>query len=291
MTLVRRDLLKELAESSGLSGNVKGSIDIVGDIAILRTPIWIEPVPKESLEKIAVKLMDRLPYVKSVWLAASPVSGEERVRELVYLAGEKRTTTIYREHGVSFFIDVAKVYISPRLSYEHLRIAKLVKPGEVVTNFFSGIGGFSLVIAKNSEVKLVNSIDINKYAVEMQRESIKMNKLDNKVRVYLGDARTISDFFLKESSNRVLLPLPGIDESFYKAALSTIKGDAGWLHVYEFVPESPEFSEGVEEKFQEIHNIALKYGWAASLYHVRKVRSVGPRKAQVVMDIRVERYH
>jgi len=55
VTLVRRDLLKELAESSGLSGNVKGSVDIVGDIAILRTPIWIEPVPKALLGAIRRK--------------------------------------------------------------------------------------------------------------------------------------------------------------------------------------------------------------------------------------------
>ncbi|MEM3970458.1 MAG: hypothetical protein QW736_04455 [Fervidicoccaceae archaeon] len=286
---MRRDLLKDIAIEVDCWKNPVGSVDIIGDIAILRIPTWIYRVEEDCLSKIADSFLKRIPYIKSVWLSASPVLGEKRTRELKHLAGERRTETIYREHGISFLVDISKSYVSPRLSYEHLRIAKLVRDGEVVTNFFSGIGGFSLVIAKNSGVRLVNSIDINKDAVEMQRKSIELNGLEGKVRVFLGDAREISRLFLKGSSDRVLFPLPGIDESFYRAAVEVLRGNEGYFHVYEFVNVKQSEDEAIERKFDDIGKTLLRLGWRSELVFFRKVRSVGPRKIQVAMDIFLRR--
>ncbi|MGC8909093.1 MAG: class I SAM-dependent methyltransferase [Fervidicoccaceae archaeon] len=284
---MRNRILKEIVKEIKPNESLFGSLDIIGDIALLRIPIWIEHTDQELLRELAEKILKKLPYIKSVWLSASPISGEERLRELVHLAGEKRTLTIYKEHGVSFIVDVSKAYISPRLSYEHLRIAKLVGEGEVITNFFSGIGGFSLIIAKHSKAKLVNSIDINEDAVEMQKKSVELNGLVNKVKVFLGDAREVSKLYLKRSSNRVLLPLPGIDSSFYIAALDTLVEEGGYIHSYEFVKNERGFQKAAEEKYREIESLVLSYGWRSSLINVREVRSVGPRKSQIVLDIKV----
>ncbi|MEM0060790.1 MAG: hypothetical protein QW726_02525, partial [Fervidicoccaceae archaeon] len=126
---MRRDLLKDIAIEVDCWKNPVGSVDIIGDIAILRIPTWIYRVEEDCLSKIADSFLKRIPYIKSVWLSASPVLGEKRTRELKHLAGERRTETIYREHGISFLVDISKSYVSPRLSYEHLRIAKLVRDG------------------------------------------------------------------------------------------------------------------------------------------------------------------
>jgi len=282
---MRRKVLKEIAREVGAEESIEGSLEIVGDIAILRFPVWIKPTNPELLERISKKLIEKFPYIKSVWLSATPIYGEERIRRLIHLAGEERTRTIYREHGVSFLVDIAKAYISPRLSYEHMRVAKLVGEGEIVTNFFSGIGGFSLVIAKHSKAGLVNSIDINREAVELQKESIILNGLEGRVRVFHGDARNIAELYLRESSDRILLPLPGIDETFYQAALKALAKRGGFLHVYEFVSFEDDPNVAIEEKFREIESMIMRFGWAAHLKNVRKVRSVGPRKVQVVFDI------
>lgn len=288
---MRNRLLKKIAEELGIAESFTGSLDVIGDIAILRVPIWIKKADLESLKAMGEKILERFPYLKSVWLSASPISGEERIRELIHLAGEKRTRTVYREHGVSFLVDISKVYISPRLSYEHLRIARLVGDGEVVTNFFSGIGGFSLVIAKHSKASLVNSIDINREAVELQRESVEMNGLSERVKVFLGDAREVAGLYLRRSSTRVLLPLPGIDSSFYSAALDTLREEGGFLHVYEFIGTEEGFEKALQNKFKEIESIISSYGWRASLLGAREVRTVGPRKSQVVFDIKVSPNH
>jgi len=284
---MRNKALKKIAKEIGAETSIEGSLDIIGDIAILRLPVWIKPANPELLEKISEKLIEKFPYIKSVWLSATPIYGEERIRKLIHLAGEERTRTIYREHGVSFLVDVAKAYISPRLSYEHMRVANLVREGEVVTNFFSGIGGFSLVIAKHSKAVLVNSIDINKEAVELQKESVILNGLEGRVRVFHGDAREIAELYLRESSDRVLLPLPGIDETFYQAALKALAKRGGFLHVYEFVSFEDDPNVAIEEKYREIVSMIRRYGWIAHLRNARKVRSVGPRKVQVVFDIEV----
>ncbi|RLG79974.1 MAG: class I SAM-dependent methyltransferase family protein, partial [Thermoprotei archaeon] len=55
--------------------NVWGRVEIIGDIAVLRKS------PKtdiKTLKALAEELLRRLPYVRSVWAAISPVSGTFR---------------------------------------------------------------------------------------------------------------------------------------------------------------------------------------------------------------------
>lgn len=286
---MRRDIIKEALEKLGLDKKVEASIDMIGDIAIIKSPIWLhKDYDIEIYKKIAEYLIDRFPYIKSVWLTSSPVFGIERTREYIFLAGEHRTTTVYREHGCSFLVDIKKAYISPRLSYEHLRIAKMIKEGEVVINFFSGVGGFSIIIAKHSRAKKVFSIDINSYAIELQLNSIKLNQLEEKIAVYLGDAREIVEKELKYSSDRVLLPLPGIDYTFYDAALKALRNNEGYIHVYEFIRGN---KDAMLKKYEELNAFFEKRGWGSKLETYRVVRTVGPRTYQVVYDIYVKRNH
>ena len=52
-------------------------------------------------------------------------------------------------NSAAYHVDVAKAYFSPRLSHEHERVASLVQSGEVVTDLFSGVGPFSVLIGKS----------------------------------------------------------------------------------------------------------------------------------------------
>ena len=125
--------------------------------------------------------------VKSVFHQSSSVEGEFRTRDLEILAGEDKTETEYKESGCRFMIDVRKVFFSPRLSSERLRIAELISDGEVIVNMFGGIGMFSIIAAKKKKC-IVYNIDINPDAAKLCHKNCEINKLVGCVKSIQGDA-------------------------------------------------------------------------------------------------------
>lgn len=256
-----------------------GRIEIIGDLAVIKRPPN-SSVSVEEMRLIAEALLARLPAVRGVWLAASPVAGPYKTREFLHLAGENRSETIYKEHGCRFKVDIRKVFLTPRLSYEHLRIARLVREGEIAINMFAGIGTFSIIMAKLSKPRLVHSIDINPYAYELMKENIIMNKVGHIVVPHLGDAAEVSAS-LGKIADRVLMPLPALALEYLPSALSALRGQRGYLHVYLHVDEK-EFPEGPAK---EIRERVEREGWRVGDMRARVVRDVGPRLLQVVYDV------
>ncbi len=279
-------LLRDIARSvlgEPLASRVWKRVEIVGDIAILRKSPDLD---LEVYRRLAEELMRRLPYVRSVWLAASPVGGAYRLREFTHLAGESRSETVYREHGCSFKLDVTKVYVSPALNYEHIRVARLVRPGEEVLNMFAGVGLFSIIVAKHSRPKRVVSVDINPDAYRYMVENARLNGVSEVVLPVLGDAgevaRSCPDCF-----DRVLMPLPELAYEYFSDAVHSLKR-TGVVHVYDFASarEEGEAILAVRERYLEkCKSLGVRAGVEGS----RVVRSVGPRYYQVVLDLRVEK--
>jgi tRNA (guanine37-N1)-methyltransferase len=112
------------------------SYDIVGGIAVIRVPEALEL----RTQTIAEALLQIQKHVKTILRQISPVAGDFRLRDLEWVAGEKKTETVYKEFGCLFKIDLEKCYFSPRLSYERMRIAKLIQQNEVIVNMFAGVG-------------------------------------------------------------------------------------------------------------------------------------------------------
>lgn len=282
----RKPLLRKLAEEvygESLADKIWKRIEIIGDIAVIRVPFDLSP---EDLKPLAEALLKNIPYIKTVWAGLPGIEGEYRLRRFIHLAGEERSETIYKEHGCLFKIDITRVYISPRLNYEHKRIAELVKPGEVVTNMFAGAGLFSIIIAKHAKPDRVYSIDINPTAYKYMVENVKLNKVENIVIPILGDAAKVIEEKLVGSSNRVLMPLPELALEYLPYAIKALKGGKGYVHVYLHVKTSPKESFIEKAKnivFSKLEEIGVK----AKLLFSRKVRMVGPRKYQVVLDLEI----
>ncbi|MEN2999838.1 MAG: class I SAM-dependent methyltransferase family protein [Acidilobaceae archaeon] len=267
-----RELLREL-----LGPRAWSRVEVVGDIVIIKRPFG-SPAGEEY-RRAAEEILRRAPHVKSVWLAATPVSGAHKVRQYEHLAGERRSETVYREHGCSFKLDITKVFVSPRLSYEHLRVARLVREGEVVVNMFAGAGISSIVIAKKARPRLVHSIDLNEEAYRYMLENVRLNKVEGRVIPYLGDAAEVVRERLVGVADRVLMPLPALAIEYLPYALLALKG-RGFLHIYLHV-RSREEGEQVVRKGLE------REGRPAKILGSREVRSVGPRLEQVVVDVEV----
>jgi len=165
-------VLSEILSPSELA-HLYSSYDIVGDIAIIRLTdlLWTRR------EVIAKAIMDVHKNVRTVLAQTSPVFGDFRLRRLERIAGENKTATFHKESGCIFHVDVKNCYFSPRLFYERMRVAKLVKSGEVVVNMFAGVGCFSIIIARHSDAAKIYSIDINPVAVNYMRENIRLNRV------------------------------------------------------------------------------------------------------------------
>ncbi|TLX92803.1 MAG: hypothetical protein E6K96_10080 [Thaumarchaeota archaeon] len=78
------------------------------------------------------EILRRMRNVKGVFEQEGGIQGEYRLRKLRHLAGETRTMTLHRENGCKFWVDIARVYYSPRLSTERLNVAMMVRDGEKV---------------------------------------------------------------------------------------------------------------------------------------------------------------
>ncbi len=260
------------------------SYDVVGDIAVIRIP---EPLLHHS-DVVAEALLKQQKHVKAVWRQSSPVSGDFRLRELEWVAGEKKTETVYMEHGCLFKVDVRECYFSPRLGFERMRIAKLVGEGEVVVNMFAGVGVYSVIIAKHSEAVKVYSIDINPVAVRYMRENVLLNKVVDRVAPIKGDAEKIIEKELRNTADRVLMPLPEKAFEYLESALDAIKPEGGWVHYYDFEHAKKEENpvENIEKKIAEKlrrENVDFELSFG------RTVRQTGPNWYQVALDIHVKR--
>jgi tRNA (guanine37-N1)-methyltransferase len=262
--------------------NIYNSFDIIGDVAIIKIPLNSTVLAKI----VANKLMTEHRNLKAVFAQTSPILGDFRVRELQLLAGESRTNTIHRESGCAFAVDVKKCYFSPRLSHERLRFASLVRSGETVVNMFSGVGCFSILIAKTVDQIRVFSIDVNPTAVEYMKKNVRLNMVYGKVIPLLGDSKELVSSQLRSTADRVLMPLPEKALEYLPYAVLTLKESGGWIHTYDFQHatkgENP--IEKTKLKVSEkLDSLGLSYIFAFS----RVVRSTGPFWYQTVVDIQV----
>lgn len=260
------------------------SFDIVGDIAVLKIPGALEG--KSRLIAEAVMRMNK--NVRTVLCQVGPVSGEYRLRGLRWLCGENKTETTHKEHGCLFKVDLAKCYFSPRLSYERMRVAKQVKPGEVVVNMFAGVGCFSIIIARHSGAKKVYSIDINPDAARYMRENIAINRVEGVVEAILGDSREVILSRLRGVADRVLMPLPEKAYEYLGYAVMALKGAGGMIHYYDF-EHARKGEDPLVKAANRVSERLLGLGINFNISFARVVRTVGPRWHQVVLDILIDK--
>jgi tRNA (guanine37-N1)-methyltransferase len=281
---LRKRLRKNLSGvlSSEDLRKVYNSFDVVGDIAIIRLPC----TSSVNAQTAAEAIMSLHRNVKTVLLQASPVAGDFRLRRLTYVAGESKTSTIHKEYGCLFLVDVEKCYFSPRLSHERSRIAGIVKPKETVVNMFAGVGCFSIMIAKHVNMSKVFSIDVNSAAIQFMQENIRLNRVYNKVIPLVGDSKEIINSRLQRVADRVLMPLPEKAFEYLPYAVSALKSSGGWIHYYGF--EHAKKTEDPTEKTKlKVAEKLASLGVIFEFPYSRVVRSTGPNWYQVVLDIHV----
>jgi len=204
------------------------SFTVVGDVAIVALSDEIRSREKE----VAEELLRNVKGIRAVY-GKEVTEGEYRVQRLVHLAGEIIEVTTYREHGLVYRVPLGKVYVNPRLSAEHYRVASQVSAGEIVLDMFAGIGGFSLLISTLGKAELVVANDANPWAVSAMLDSIKLNKkrLKTPILVLNMDAKELPSV-LKPVFTRIIMNLPHSATKFLDTAYRLCNPRGCIIHVY-----------------------------------------------------------
>lgn len=245
------------------------SFEVVGDIAI---------VEQEEAGKVANALMSTYKTLRSVITPISDVEGEFRTRRFRHVAGEERTVTVHKEHGLRYKVDLEGAYFTPRLGTERLRIAKQVVPGDFVLDMFAGVGPFALLLARRGA--RVVAIDKNPVAVKYLRENAALNRID--LEILEGDAGNLAKNY-ENIADHVIMNLPHTAHQFLIPAIQAAK-NGGVIHYYAMSQD-----EDLYKDLNLIEEVVFQSRVKIDTIYKGVVRSYAPHRYNVVMDLRINK--
>jgi tRNA wybutosine-synthesizing protein 2 len=252
---------------------------IVGKILLVK----LKPSLLKHKKIIGKTILSLFPYIHTVCLIKD-IGGIERKPNVEIIAGCKRSTqTLNKEHGCQFLIDVSKVMWSQGNKEERIRITKLVKPGETIVDMFSGIGYFSIFIAKYCKPKEIYAIDINPEALDFLRKNIWLNNVENDIEILQGDCRKFAKL-LENTADRVIMGYLFKTEKFLPYAFRIAKSNA-FIHFHRTAKV-----EEIEKLKKNIIDIGKKNKVKIKILKVNKVKSYAPKILHVVFDLKISRY-
>ncbi|GGM72319.1 hypothetical protein GCM10007108_08130 [Thermogymnomonas acidicola] len=218
---------------------------------------------------------------RNVYVMEGKVRGEERipsVRRILGPGGE----TVHRENGIRFVFDPERVMFSPGNVNIRVWASRLDAWGCTVLDMFSGIGYFTLPVAKYGDPERVIAVDINPMALDYLRKSAAASGIRTGIETVARDCRELqgikADLILMGNFKSVaylpaaLRNMGGVARIFmhYLVDTSSLGSHAtmvmGRLRSYGFVGE-------------ELHSEVVK-SFAPHLWHVaalfRVRRTTGP---------------
>lgn len=255
------------------------SFQRLGHVVILR----LKPELLKKKELIGEAVLTIVPGIKTVCVNTGKIDSEFRQPKVEYVCGEENTKVIHTEHGCVFAFDVTKLMWSMGNMNERKRMYEMVKKGEVVVDFFAGIGYWSIPIAKHAQPEHVYAIDANPDSIASLRENQKLNKIPKeRMTILHGKCEEVAPSLGKVADRIILGYLPAPTFAL-EPAFHTFKPRGGILH-YEGLCEEGKYDGLVDDVRQH----ATPLGWEIKLLHAQPVKSMAPRKWHYVVDIQVQ---
>jgi tRNA (guanine37-N1)-methyltransferase len=251
------------------------SFDVVGNIAVVK----VSPEVYEYKGELGHAIMKANRNVATVAVDRG-VLGDFRVRDLEVVAGRHVTETRHTEYGVVMELDLLKVYFSPRLATERKRVADMVEDGDIVIDMFTGVGPFSLLIAKFSGAEKIYSIDLNQEALDFLKKNIQANHFFN-IEPVFGDAKYVVTSL--EPADRVIMNLPFGAFDFLQEAFWATKEQAV-IHYYEIVE-----NDIIENRAAQIEEMGEDMGIFVEIPEIREVKTYSPTQTHIGLDINVRK--
>ncbi|MFW3146733.1 MAG: class I SAM-dependent methyltransferase [Thermoplasmatota archaeon] len=272
----RKERPRTYKDLTGLPSNLQemlpSSFDIIGDVAILK----LDEILSDHYERIGSALLEFNRNIKKAAVDRG-VKGELRVRDLKVIAGGGDLETTHIENNLRFVLDPSRVYFSPRLATERMRVASLVS-GERVLDMFSGIGPFALNIARHGDPDHVVGIDLNPDCINYFQRNIRLNSLEDTVEAQLGDSREISSIF--GPYDRVVMNLPHSSREHLPTALEIM--EEGTIHLYRIMEQDMCMREAAD-----IVGLGTAMGRKITVQGLREVHNYSPTQSLFVLDLSI----
>ncbi len=190
---------------------------------------------------------------------------------------------LHKEYGIRLKMDLSKMFFTPRLSTERWRITKSMNNVNSVIDMFAGVGPFSIMIAKHRDSfngpKRVEAIELNPNAYRYLEKNIRLNKVEDTVIPYEGDAKKrIKDL---KKVDRIIMNLPERSDEFLRDAILKTKKN-GIINFYTF-------SRDIKKTKSDLKNIVetMQTQIKIEFLNFRKIRSYSKESDNFVIDIRV----
>jgi len=152
-------------------------------------------------------------------------------------------------------------------------------------DMFTGVGPFSILIAKRHDKVRIYAVDVNPDAITFLEKNVEVNRVGEKVKPILGDARKVIKEQLFGVADRVIMNLPERAIEYVDAACEAIKPRGGIIHLYHFTnaPDPLETAkvrliEAVKKTNRSVKKVLL----------TRRVRETAPYEWQVVVDAEIQ---
>lgn len=172
---------------------------VIGDIAILSLHPELEGYRRE----IATALLEQCGNVHTVFNKASPLQGRGGPR-LELLAGRGSSTTVHKEYGFRYHLDVQEVFFNSHLGYERMRVAGEVRAGRRCWSYSPGWGPLPSPCRQGARVV---ALEKSPTACYWLARNARENGVDERVAVINADAFGAA-ILLKRSFDRAVVPTP-----------------------------------------------------------------------------------
>lgn len=246
--------------------------ELIGDILILKIDSSLAQYKEEIAEGYAKVLR-----AKTVLEDVGGICGEFREPRFRTIIGED-TTTIHKENGIRFKLDVSKIMFSSGNIEERIRMASVCGKKEVIVDMFAGIGYFSLPIAVHSSPARIYACEKYPLAYEYLCENARLNGVQEVVEPILGDCREVAP---EGVADRIVMGYLKETHKFLPKALKVLKGK-GRIHYHESCP-----NELLPHRPLERLKKASK-GWKMRVENYRVVKSYAPGVSHIAVDVFLE---
>ncbi len=201
----------------------------------------------------------------------------EPVGEVV--AGDENAETVHRELGLRFKLDPTRIMFARGNFEERRRLLESDLSSRTVFDMFAGIGYFTLPAARAGA--RVIAAELNPVAYRYLLENLELNRVEGRVRAFLGDCREVARF-VRDADLAILGYLHGTLDFLPHACVAV--RDGGRLIVHEVFPKR--WDEGrVARRVVE----ALPKGYEGEVVDVRRVKSYSPGLDHYAVELRVRR--
>jgi tRNA wybutosine-synthesizing protein 2 len=224
--------------------------------------------------RLLAEIMASALNAKSVYRYSGRISGVLRVPSLELLFGNGGSVT-HLENGIRYAFDPSKVMFSPgnvgvRSSMKHVEVK-----GKIIFDMFSGIGYFSIPLAKYGNPHHIYAAEINPASYQYLVTNIKQNKVQEIFTTFNADCSTIT---LPEKADLIVMGHFS-SPAYIRHAVDNLR-TGGIIMMHHLVS-----SENLQNSPLEIEKKLQEYHLAYRISSSRVVKSYSPHHWHVVTQV------